>query len=96
MSIEIESAPVDWAMARGVIFELNRLALHPRGLHMVGDPETNTVRIRRYEDSHGPYFSDNDMRGAWGMAEAFDDLLLSARYGYYGWYEQPSPWDGGS
>lgn len=95
MAVEITSASVDWAMTHGVIFELNRQALHPRGMHMTGVPETNEVVIRSYDDAHGPYYSDRDFTGAAALNEAFDDLLLWDRLSLYGFLTQPRDWDGG-
>lgn len=80
-----------WLTDEGVISELNRRYLHPRGLALLGDSASGRLTFQATSDPFGwiynPLLSDRLI----DQEDAFDDLLLADREGALGWVVQPLP-----
>ncbi len=96
MAIEVSDGIAHYLIDHGVIFEINRQALHPRGLRLVAETETNRLRILSTDDSGGFVYPDADMAGSALRLELFDGMLLEGRLGLFGDYRQPTDWVEGS
>lgn len=85
----------------GLLQELNRLLLHPRGLALeltvfedegVVDEHAVEMRVQDHrEDPEGVVFGDGDPEDSWRKAAAFEGLLglTPKREGRFGWVVQP-------
>lgn len=92
MAIEVDDGIVHYLIEHGVIFEINRQALHPRGMRLVAETGTNRLRVLKTEDTAGFVFPDEDMPGSAIREELFDDMLLSGRVLLFGDFTQPTDW----
>lgn len=92
MAVEVNDGIVHYLIEHGVIFEINRQALHPRGMRLVAETGTNRLRILLTEDSAGFVYADEDMPGSSLRKDLFDDMLLPDRISLFGDYRQPTDW----
>lgn len=90
MAVEQPSDEIQFLIENGVISELNRVYLHPRGLAMSADSALGAIWITRTDDTEGYYYPESRMSKVLDQSEAFDALLLPAREGLLGYVIQPA------
>ncbi len=89
MAVEQPSDEIQFLIENGVISELNRLYLHPRGLAMQVDSALGAIWIARTDDGEGYYYPSLRLDLVADQSAAFDDLLLPDREGLLGFVVQP-------
>lgn len=75
----------------GVISELNRLYLHPRGLALIGDAQSGRLTFQYTADEYGWTYDTLLNPRIEDQGEVFDALLLPDRESALGWVIQPLP-----